>query len=57
MIIEASVTGGLGFTENGLEIWYYDPVEVQSLSVYGAPTNQEKTLFVKTEFKWNANDV
>jgi hypothetical protein len=24
MVIEASVTGGLGFTENGLEIWYYD---------------------------------
>jgi len=24
MVIEASVTGGLGFTENGIEIWYYD---------------------------------
>jgi hypothetical protein len=39
MVIEASVTGGLGFTENGLEIWYYDTPDVISLSVYGAPTN------------------
>lgn len=57
MVIEASVTGGLGFTENGLDIWYYDQIEVYSLSVYGAPTNQEKTVFVKTDFKWNTNDV
>jgi hypothetical protein len=57
MVIEASVTGGLGFTDNSLEIWYYDSPDVISLSVYGAPTNQEKTVFVKTDFKWNTNDV
>jgi hypothetical protein len=57
MVIEASVTGGLGFTDNVIEIWYYESPEVHSLSVYGAPNNQEKTIFVNTDFKWNVNDV
>lgn len=57
MVIEASVTGGLGFTENGLEIWYYEQPDVIQLSVNGAPTNQQKTVLVKTDFKWNVNEL
>jgi hypothetical protein len=57
MAIEASVTGGLGYTENGLEIWYYEQPDVISLSVNGAPTNQQKAVFVKTDFKWNVNEL
>ena len=35
MVIEASVTGSEreGFTENGIEIWYYEQIEVISLNV------------------------
>jgi hypothetical protein len=39
MIVEASVTGGTGFTDNGIEIWYYETPNVISLSVSGSPLN------------------
>lgn len=38
MVIEASVTGNNnGFTQNGLQIWYYEPLDVISLNIYGSP--------------------
>lgn len=56
MAIEASVVGN-AFTENNIEIWYYDQPEYQSLNLYGTPANQEKPIFTKTNFKWNVNEV
>jgi hypothetical protein len=58
MVIEASVTGrNEGFTENGLQIWYYETPEVINLNVNGAPINQQKHVLIKTDFKWATNDV
>jgi hypothetical protein len=39
MVIESSVTGGSTFTENGIEIWYYETPDVISLNTNGAPIN------------------
>jgi hypothetical protein len=50
------VTGNNAFTENGLEIWYYESPQVIKLNVQGAPINQQKSVFVETDFKWLAND-
>jgi len=45
MAIEATVLGTNGgleaFTENGIEIWYYETPGVQEVNVNGAPVNQE----------------
>ena len=45
MAIEATVLGTNGgleaFTENGIEIWYYETPVVQEVNVNGAPVNQE----------------
>jgi len=38
MVIEASVVGN-AFTENNIEIWYYEQPEYQSLNIYGTPAN------------------
>lgn len=55
MAIEASVSG-TAFTENNIEIWYYESPEFHSLNIYGTPANQEKPIFIKTDYKWNVND-
>lgn len=58
MVIEASVTGrNEGFTDNGLQIWYYETPEVINLNINGAPINQQKHVLIKTDFKWATNDV
>jgi hypothetical protein len=60
MAIDASVLGTAGgqeaFTDNGIEIWYYEAPEVKSLSINGSPKNQQKTVFIATNFKWDVND-
>ena len=56
MVIESSVTGGSTFTENGIEIWYYETPDVISLNTNGAPINQQKSILVQTDFKWKSND-
>ena len=56
MAIEASVTGGSAFTENNIEIWYFEQPDYKSLNIQGAPSNKEKPLFINTDFKWNVND-
>ena len=38
MTVEASVYGN-AFTENNIEIWYYDDPVYGSLSEYGSPQN------------------
>ena len=55
MTVEASVKGDV-FTENNIEIWYYDDPIYQSLSDNGSPQNLEKPIFTKTDFKWKTND-
>jgi hypothetical protein len=43
MAIDASVLGTAGgqeaFTDNGIEIWYYEAPELTSLSINGSPKN------------------
>lgn len=56
MAIEASVVGN-AFTENNIEIWYYEQPDYLSTSISGTPANQEKPIFTKTNFKWNVNDI
>lgn len=56
MTVEASVYGNM-FTENNIEIWYYDEPNYIDLSSSGSPANLQKPLFVKTDFKWQTNDV
>jgi hypothetical protein len=56
MTVEASVYGNV-YTENNIEIWYYDDPTYIELSSSGSAANQEKPLFVKTDFKWDTNDV
>ena len=56
MTVEASVYGNI-FTENNIEIWYFEQPAYESLSSYGSPANQEKPIFASTNFKWNVNDL
>ena len=60
MAIDASVLGTAGgleaFTDNGIEVWYYETPEISSLSINGSPKNQQKAVFVATNFKWEVND-
>lgn len=55
MTVEASVYGNV-FTENNIEIWYYEEPIYASLSEYGCPQNVQRPVFAKTDFKWNQND-
>lgn len=56
MTVEASVYNNL-FTENNIEIWYYDEPNYEELSTPGSAGNQEKPLWIKTDFKWDTNDL
>ena len=47
---------GNTFTENNIEIWYYDDPIYQSLSSYGTPANLEKPILTKTDFKWDTTN-
>lgn len=55
MAVEASVVGN-AFTENNIEVWYYEQPEYGNLNINGTPANQEKPIFIKTNFKWDKND-
>jgi hypothetical protein len=55
MAVEACVYGST-FTENNIEIWYYEEPTYQTLSQYGSPSNLEEPIFVKADFKWGHND-
>ena len=55
MATEGSVYGNI-FTENNIEIFYYEEPTYESLSSYGAPNNVERQIFAKTDFKWTKND-
>ena len=44
MAVEASVQGNT-YTENNLEVWYYESPLYLSTNVLGAPSNQEKPIF------------
>jgi len=45
------------YTENYLEVYYYEDPNFIRLSKYGAPANQESLIFSEVDFKWNVNDV
>ena len=49
MATEACVYGNT-FTENGIEIFYYEEPIYQNLSSQGSPANLEKPLFATTDF-------
>lgn len=38
MVIEASLVGNT-FTENNLEVWYFELPEYSTLNIYGSPAN------------------
>lgn len=56
MTVEASVYGNV-FTENNIEIYYYEEPTYMQLSSYGSPANEEKPIFIKTDYKWTKNDL
>ena len=56
MVIEASVQVN-SYTENNIEIWYFEQPDFLSMNIQGTPANQEKPIFTKTNFKWNVNDI
>jgi hypothetical protein len=56
MVIEASVSAN-SYTENKIEIWYYEEPVYEYLNVNGTATNQEKPIFISTDFKWDTNDL
>lgn len=56
MAIEASVTG-TAFTENNIEIWYFEQPDFKDMSMTGTESNREKPLFIKTDYKWHVNDI
>lgn len=55
MNIDASVYGN-GFTENNVEIWYYEEPDYQGLNTDESPANTESPLYIKTDFKSNPLD-
>jgi hypothetical protein len=55
MTTEACVYGST-YTDNQIEIWYYDDPIYSELSSYGSPANMEKPIFATTDFKWPNND-
>lgn len=55
LTVEASVFGGV-FTQNNIEVFYYDEPIYESLNQYGTPSNVEKPIYTKTDFKWHIND-
>jgi hypothetical protein len=55
MTVEASVYGNI-FTENNIEIWYYEDPLYEKLSENGSPRNLQRPIFAKTDFRWNSND-
>lgn len=54
--MEASVQAST-YTENNLEIWYFEQPEFIQTNVQGSPANQEKPIFTQTNFKWDTNEV
>ena len=56
MTVEACVYGN-EFTENNIEIWYYDDPIYEDVSEPGNPGNDDKPLYIKTDFKWDVNDL
>mmetsp|Transcript_29952 Transcript_29952/g.22198 ORF Transcript_29952/g.22198 Transcript_29952/m.22198 type:complete len:133 (-) Transcript_29952:898-1296(-) len=54
MATEACVYGNT-FTENHIEIFYYEEPVYIDLSQYGSPSNLEKPVFAKTDFNWAPN--
>lgn len=53
--IEASVYEN-DFTENNVELYYYEEPDYQGLSQDEAPANIELPIFIKTDFKSNNMD-
>lgn len=53
--IDASVYG-TDFTDNNVELWYYEEPEYKSLNEEESPANTESELFINTDFKKNPDD-
>ena len=54
--MEASVLNNV-YTENNLEVWYYEEPTYKKISTEGSPLNLETPLFTLTDFKWGTNDL
>lgn len=52
MTIEASVYEN-DFTENGVEVYYYEDPELIEKNIDESPANVENQVIVKTDFKSN----
>jgi hypothetical protein len=54
--VEASVLNNV-YTENGIQVWYYEEPKYSSMSSQGTPMNIESPLFTKTDFIWDVNSM
>jgi len=53
LTVEACVYGNT-FTENNIEIYYYNEPNWESLETkYGSPMNMESPIYAKTDYKWS----
>ncbi len=55
LTVEACVYGNT-FTENNIEIYYYEEPVYSKISQEGSPANNEDPLFIKSDFKYDKND-
>lgn len=55
MTVEASVYGDV-FTENNIEIYYYEEPKYEKTELDGSPANVEKPIMIKADFDWTKND-
>lgn len=58
MFIDAAVYGSTvnDFTDNNVEIYYYEDLDYKELSTDESPANVENQIFIKTDFKKNPTD-
>ena len=58
MTIDASINGLTlnDFTDNGVEIFYYEEPDYSNMSISESPANVESDIFIMTDFKKNPID-
>jgi hypothetical protein len=41
------------FTDNGVQLWYYEDPDYKGLNIDESPANVESQVFIETDFKKN----
>ena len=52
--VEVAVFGDK-FTDNNIEVYYYDEPEFAEISPSGVPSNGQDPILIKTDFKFGTN--